>query len=188
VPSSGEDGRSRTEGPHAKNLLLTGPPGCGKTTAIRGLVERLPGFHLAGFYTQELRGGGSRVGFEAVGLATRQHTLLAHVRSPSRLRVGRYGVEAANLARIVQAELDRSPGDVDLLVVDEVGKMELLCPEFAGAIPRLLDGPVPVVATVALWGGGLIAEVKARKDVWLVRVTESNREGLPAALEQWARA
>jgi nucleoside-triphosphatase len=175
------------EGSHIKNLLLTGRPACGKTTAICGLVERLPGLRLAGLYTQELREGGTRVGFEAVGLATGQHTLLAHVRSPSRHRVGRYGVEPANLARMVKVELDRPSRDVDLFVVDEVGKMELLCPEFAEAIPRLLDGPVPVVATVALRGGVLIAEVKARKDVWLVQVMESNREGLPAALEQWAR-
>jgi hypothetical protein len=68
-------------GEHAKNLLLTGLPNCGKTTAIRRLIERLADLRLAGFYTQELREGGQRVAFEAVGLSTRQHVLLAHVRS-----------------------------------------------------------------------------------------------------------
>jgi nucleoside-triphosphatase len=174
-------------GPHIKNLLLTGLPGCGKTTAVLRLIDRLSDLRLAGFYTEEIREHGHRVGFEAVGLSTRQHALLAHVRSRSRHRVGRYGVETANLARMVQAERDWLAGDVDLFVVDEVGKMELLCPEFVQTVPRLLGGPVPVVAAVAMKGGGLIAAVKARADVRVVEVTERNRDGLPAELEGWAR-
>jgi nucleoside-triphosphatase len=92
-----------------------------------------------------------------------------------------------NLAWMVEAELDRPAGAVDLFVIDEVGKMELLCPEFVRAVPRLLDGLAPVLATVAVRGGGLITEVKVREDVRLVEVTEANREGLPADLERWVR-
>jgi Cdc6-like AAA superfamily ATPase len=51
-----------------KNLLLTGPPGCGKTTVIRRVVEQMKDRRLAGFYTQEIRQDGQRVGFAAVGL------------------------------------------------------------------------------------------------------------------------
>src|SRR5260370_14964838 len=136
--------------PLVKNLLLTGPPGCGKTTAVRGLIERLADLCIAGFYTQEVREGGSRVGFEAVGISSDTHARLAHVRSESRHRVGRYGVEPAALTQIVEAELNRPAAEVDLFIVDEIGKMELLCREFVTAVPRLLGGPVMVVATVAL--------------------------------------
>ena len=170
-----------------KNLLLTGPPSCGKTTAVLRLVERLAGLRVAGLYTEELREQGRRVGFEVFGISTGKHARLAHVRSPPRHRVGRYGIEPLNLAWMVEAELERPAGTVDLFVIDEVGKMELLCPEFVRAVPRLLDGPAPVLATVALRGGGLIAEVKARADVRLVEVTDANREGLPAELERWVR-
>jgi nucleoside-triphosphatase len=65
--------------------------------------------------------------------------------------------------------------------------MELLCPDLGDAVPGLLGGPVPVVATVALRGGGLIAAAKARPDVRLVGVTEGNRDGLPVELEAWVR-
>ena len=60
------------------NFLLTGRPGCGKTTVVRRVVERLSGQCLAGFYTQEVRESGRRVGFEAVGLAG-SRMMLAHV-------------------------------------------------------------------------------------------------------------
>jgi nucleoside-triphosphatase len=61
--------------------------------------------------------------------------------------------------------------------------MELFCPAFVAAVPRLLDGSVPVVATVALKGQGLIAAVKGRPDVHLLHVNDDNRDGLPDELE-----
>lgn len=168
-----------------KNLLLTGTPGCGKTTVVRRLAERLRDLRLNGFYTEELRERGQRVGFEAISLSGRK-SLLAHVQSRSRCRVGRYGVEPDQLEPLVEEELAGS-GTVDAYLIDEVGKMELFCPAFVEAVPRLLDGAIPVVLTVAHKGQGLIAQVKARADVLLVTVTEDNRDRLPEELEGWVR-
>src|SRR5262249_24678581 len=79
-----------------------------------------------------------------------------------------------------EAELGPSPGEVDVYIIDEIGKMECLSPAFVRAVRRVLDGTVPVLATVALKGGGFIGEVKARTDVGLVEVSPANRDGLPA--------
>jgi nucleoside-triphosphatase THEP1 len=81
---------------------------------------------------------------------------------------GSYGVEPVALAPLVATELGKPASPVDLLVVADTGKMELYWPEFVTAVQGLLGGPVPLVATVALAGGGLVAEVKGRDDVWLV--------------------
>jgi nucleoside-triphosphatase len=174
------------EASSARHLLLTGPPGCGKTTLLLRLIERLGDLRLAGFCTRELRESGQRVGFEAVGLSGRR-IVLAHVRSPSRQWVGRYGVEPGQLETLVQAELLRTPAEVDVVLIDEIGKMELLCPAFVEVVPRLLDGPVPVLATIALRGSGLITQVTDRADVCLEHVTPQDRDSLPEELERWLR-
>ena len=164
-----------------KNVLLTGPPGCGKTTVVRRLVQALGRVRLAGFYTQEVRERGQRVGFEIVGRAG-QRCLLAHVDWRSHLRVGRYGVEPDRLVPVIEAELGQPPDKVDVYVIDEIGKMECLCPSFVESLRRVLDDPAPVLATIALKGGGFIAEAKARPDVRLVAVDPVNRDGLPDQL------
>jgi nucleoside-triphosphatase len=88
---------------------------------------------------------------------------------------------------VVRAELTDQAGEANLIVIDEIGKMELTCPSFVECVPRLLDGGMPVIATVALHGSGLIAQVKARGDVRLVEVAGHNREQLPEELDSWLR-
>ena len=169
-----------------KNLLLTGPPSCGKTTVLRRVAERLGDLRLAGFLTLELREHGQRLGFEAIDLSGRR-TILAHVRSRSPVRVGRYGVEPERLIPLVEENLLRPGHSVDGFLIDEIGKMECSCPAFTAAMRRVLEGPVPVLATVALKGGGFIAEVKARPDVRIIEVAQGNRDDLPERLAAWLR-
>jgi nucleoside-triphosphatase len=171
-----------------KNVLLTGPPGCGKTTLILRLVALTGNLRLAGFHTRELRAQGQRVGFEAVGLSSGLRCVLAHATSSSRVRVGRYGVEPGRLEPLVRAELAKPLADVDVFVLDEIGKMELHCQPFVATARRLLDGPRPVVATVALKGQGLIEAVKERADVRLFQVSVESRDRLPATLAAWLRS
>jgi nucleoside-triphosphatase len=159
-------------------FLLTGAPGIGKTTVLIRLAERLANLRIAGFYTEEVREGGRRQGFRAVTLAG-DTAMLAHVRTKSRHRVGRYGVDVSAFERLALPELQR-PADV--VLIDEIGKMECFSARFVQAVERLLDSAIPVIATVALKGGGLIAEVKRRPDTEVIRVAHDNRDRLPAQL------
>ena len=81
----------------------------------------------------------------------------------------------------------RPPGTVDAYLIDEIGKMECYCPQFIKAVCRLLEGPVPLVATIPLRGGGFIAEVKKRPDVQVVEVTQGNRDTLPGQIVAWVK-
>jgi nucleoside-triphosphatase len=169
-----------------KNLLLTGSPGSGKTTVLKNTLEHLKDLRLAGFLTLELREHGHRVGFQAVGLGG-SHVILAHVRFRSPVSVGRYGVEPDRLVPLIEEELIRPAGTVDVFLIDEIGKMECLCPQFISTMRRLLDEPTPVVSTIALRGGGFISEVKNRPEVQIVEVNQGNRDELPEQIAAWVK-
>jgi nucleoside-triphosphatase len=163
-----------------KRILLTGPPQCGKTTVVQRVVATFPG-KAAGFYTREVRDRrGRRLGFEIVTLAG-EAALLSHVDFLGPHRVGKYGVNLDNFHRVALPALEWRPG-VDLIVVDEVGKMECLSGRFGSAMESLWRQPVPLLIAVAEKGGGLIAALKEKPDKLLITVTPANRDELPARL------
>ena len=164
-------------------LLLTGPPGIGKTTAIRRVAAALAGRKIAGFTTEEIREKGQRVGFglESFDGAT---AVLAHVGIASAHSVSRYGVDLGALDRFVDSALDPAAGP-EVFLVDEIGRMECLSPRFVAAIERLLDGETPVVATVAERGAGLIERVKRWPGAVLWTLTRANRDQIPGRVREW---
>ncbi len=161
-------------------ILLTGAPGCGKTTVVRAVVELLVGVRAVGFYTEEVRGRAGRTGFRVVGLDGSSGRL-ASVGGQGGPRVGRYVVHVSEFEAVALPQLEIRPG-LELLVIDEIGKMECLSPAFVAAARGALMAPVPLLATVALAGGGLIAEAKRAQGVAVVSVSTGNRDALPAQL------
>lgn len=163
-----------------RHILLTGVPGCGKTTLLRKLAHALPRFRPAGFYTEEIRIQGQRKGFRLIGFDG-STSFLAHVDLRGGPRVGKYGVDVQAFENFLEVQkLDRV--ETPLVFIDEIGKMECLSPRFIELVRVLLRSPKTVVATVAFQGHGLITEVKQRPDVMLIGVDARNRDLLAGTL------
>lgn len=159
------------------NLFLGGRPGVGKTTLLRQVARRLAGRRLGGFFTQEMRSGKERVGF-CVETWSGQAGVLAHVDFAAGPRVGRYRVDVDAFERIGVAALEAALEQAEFLLVDEIGKMELLSNRFREAILRALDAPQPLVATVLSKPHPFADALKRRPDVELLEVTPGNRAEL----------
>jgi nucleoside-triphosphatase len=159
-----------------KNILITGPPGIGKTTLIMKILDRVKKGYPVGFYTKEIRDQGVRIGFELISLDG-ERSILSHVKISSPYRVGKYRVDVNGFEAFLESLPFADPAP-ELIIIDEIGKMELMSEKFRSLITELLDSPKPVIATIALKGGGLIARIKEREDVKLYEINLANRDRL----------
>jgi nucleoside-triphosphatase len=166
----------------AVRILVEGRPGSGKTTIAARLAELLTnrGVELVGFVTREMREGGRRVGFEVETIDGKRATL-AHVTFSGPPRVGRYGVDVESFERIALPSLLQPPRR-GVVLIDELGRMELASTLFREAVTRLFDLPLDAVATVHVSCDPVTEALKRRPDVETFPVTRSNRDELPEKL------
>jgi nucleoside-triphosphatase len=159
-----------------KNILLTGPPGCGKSTIIEKIVQRI-NLPCTGFFTREMREKGRRVGFSIATLLDGRRGIMAHIDIQSRYRVGKYGVDLQSIDTIAVPSMVAENDNV-VVVVDEIGKMECFSAMFRQSLLRVLESPNTVVGSIALKGDAFINAIKKRPDSRLISVSEKNRDVL----------
>jgi len=162
-------------------ILLTGRPGVGKTSVLLRATEELKsrGLKVGGMISREVREGGFRVGFEILDLATGRKGWLAHVEQPSGPRIGKYRVNLDDLNRVGAASIREAVRNADIVVVDEIGPMELCSPAFKRAVAEALKSSKPMLGTIHRRARDkLIEEAKSRGDAEILEVTLDNRSRL----------
>ena len=169
--------------PMERVLLLTGRPGTGKTVLIREAMARTQAA-FAGFYTEEIRASGARRGFRMVTLDG-ETAILAHVGISGPHRVGRYGVDTASLERVGVSALVRAAVEADLIVIDEIGKMELISPRFRDAVMQAIDSGKKVLGTIMLQPHPFSDEIKRHPAVEVLLVTRNNRARMRNKISEW---
>lgn len=200
--------------PKVPHIFLTGHPSVGKTTIIKGLQTSLQNdtdyndLVTKGFYTEECRSkGGDRIGFDILyWTPTHQEPRRkALSRMVDRIKksdphVGKYLVEIDNVEQFAIASIDTSGTCTgtdsvknELMIIDEVGKMEMLCPQFLPAVNNLLNenqnpkikriviGTIPTPRYGRVIQG--VEEIRGRDDVVVLHVTKANRDELKEVLQ-----
>jgi len=164
-------------------ILLTGLPGCGKTTAVMKIIAELDCSSATGFYTEEIREHNVRKGFRFKRLDG-VCGILAHVDIKGHFKIGKYGVNMAGFEKMVVPVLYAEQRDAELFVIDEIGKMECFSRKFVTVVRGLFASDKSVLATVARKGSGLVSEVKNYPGVQLFSLTNENREKTIAEILQ----
>lgn len=168
-----------------KNFLITGPPGIGKTTVITKVAKTLES-ECGGFYTTEVRIKGIRKGFKIITLDG-MSGILADVSLCNAPKVGKYGVNLEDIERIAVASIEKAMITKKIVIIDEIGKMEVLSPSFRCAVIAALDSSKLVVGTIPEKGDPFFNKIREREDVEILVVSFNNRDDLPDFILQRLR-
>ena len=161
-----------------KNIFLTGAPSSGKTTVIKKVIKGLS-IPANGFYTEEEKTGDKRVGFLMKTLNGKTG-YLAHQDIKSDFHIRRYGVSIENIESIAVPSI--TPVGNNVIILDEIGKMECFSEVFKQAATNALNSSNIVIGTITFGGNDFILGIKERKDIEIHEVTLDNRDALPGLI------
>ena len=166
--------------------LLSGEPGTGKTTIIKEVLSKM-NKSAGGFYTEEIRSPGVRQGFQIITLDGKS-AVLAHTSVRSPYRVSKYGVDTDSMDKVAEPALKQAIQSKDIIVIDEIGKMELFSSSFKDAVIEALESGKKVLGTIMLAPHPWSDKIKARQDVGIIKVTRLNRNEVVNQVLAWIGA
>ncbi len=161
---------------------ITGLPNAGKTTILLKIIEMLEAEELVvgGMITEPIIFRNKRVGFYVKDWMTKKRRKFAHVNIESRFLVGQYGVDVKALESVGVAAIKNAVKEADMIVIDEVGKMEVESPSFVTAVEDALDSDKMILLTLHKKSRNpLLQDIRRRDDVRILEVTPVNRNLLP---------
>ena len=160
-------------------------PGVGKSTVVRKVAERIQqdGVRVGGMTSADLRSGSGRVGFEIRDLMTGEAGVLAHVNQTIGPRIGKYHVKSEDLDKFGTEAILSAIKHADLIVIDEVGPMELTSSRFKESVQAALACGKSLLGTVHRNAQDpLVQAIKRDRAVEVIEVTNENRDSLPNVL------
>jgi len=162
-------------------LFMTGRSGIGKTTVLLNAAEELKakGYYVGGMISREVRQEGSRVGFEIINFKTGEKGWLAHINQPNGPQVSKYKVNQKDLDSIGVRAIQTALRDADVVVIDEIGPMELFSQAFKQVVMDAMSSSKLVLGVIHQSARDPIIEsIRNRDDTFIATTTFENRNDL----------
>ncbi|HNT46003.1 MAG: NTPase [Methanothrix soehngenii] len=158
----------------ALRIAVTGSPGVGKSTLVAKVTSGTK-LRVGGVLARDRRYKDRRTGFELLDLSTGMVGILAD-ESGDGPQLGKYRVHLDDLDLIGAQAVENALG-CDLIVVDEVGPMELSSHRFVLAVEKAIASPKPMLVVLHQWSNHRLAK-KIRGSFRVLTVTRENRDSL----------
>lgn len=168
---------------------ITGMPGVGKTQTIIKISKSLEkhGYKVQGMLTDAILENNNRIGFRVKNWKTGENGVFAHKDFDLKDKVAEYGVDTKVLEEIGVPAIEDAINDdeVDIIIIDEVGKMEMLSESFCKVVTDALDSDKPIIVTLHKKSRTpLLQDVRRRDDMRILEVTPVNRNLFPYKIEK----
>ncbi len=163
-------------------IFLSGKPGVGKTTAVKSIISLL-GRRPGGFYTREVRSQSHRTGFEIVTLDGRTAWLAGRASTKTfseEIQLGKYRVNLRAIDSFAVPALQRALAAGGIIIIDEVGPMELASELFRQTVLEILGSDAPLVGTLMQRPNPFADRVRRHPRAQVKTVTLTNRNDIPA--------
>jgi len=166
-----------------QNYFLTGMPKSGKTSVLWQLVKELrkSGLKVGGFVSPDEKHHGSRTAFHVVDVTTRKKAVLADVNGDGP-KVSKYHVNIKSFEDVAIPAMKKYKQH-DVIVVDEIGRMELKSKKFSRALDDVLDSDTPIIASLSR---DYVKKFEALGEV--LRINNQNHEAIHLRLLKETKA
>jgi nucleoside-triphosphatase len=168
---------------------ITGMPSVGKTETLIKIIEKIEksGYKIEGMITETLLEDNKRVGFYAKDWQTNEREVFAHIDFDLKDKVGKYGVDLNILEKVGVTAIEKAINDenIDIIIIDEIGKMEMLSEKFCETVIDALDSDKPILVTLHKKSRTpLLQDIRRRDDIRILEVTAVNKNLLPYKIEK----
>ncbi|MFW6304633.1 MAG: NTPase [Candidatus Saliniplasma sp.] len=161
---------------------ISGVIGIGKTDTLKRIISMLSeeGVNVGGMITEPILEDNRQMGFQVMNWKTKEKAVFAHLNLDSQIRIKGYGVDIHALNQVGVRAIEEAIQNDDLILVDEIGKMEVESEEFNRIVKIALDVNKPMILTFNKKSRNpLLQDVRRRDDVRMLELTDVNRDLLP---------
>jgi nucleoside-triphosphatase len=161
---------------------ITGLPGSGKTYTLLRVIDMLKEEELTigGMIDEPISDGRHKTGFTVKNILTGESQIFASQEIESKIMIGKIGVDLSKFEEVSITAIKDACEKCDIIVIDEVGKVEVESQAFIDAVKDALDINKPMILTLHKKSRNpLLQDIRRRDDVRILEVTPTNRNLLP---------
>ncbi|MCL4350075.1 MAG: NTPase [Candidatus Thermoplasmatota archaeon] len=166
----------------AVKIGITGPVGSIKADALGKIIDMLKnqGKNIQGVLVTEIMEQGKLRGYSILDIYTKRKIVFADTSISSRVKIDKIGVDTRLLEELLIPSLQRAVESADVIVIDEVGKLENTTKSIQKVINDALNSTRPILVTIHKKSRNpVLQEIRALEGVRIFDITPINRSLLP---------